>query len=534
MWVNPGNVAKELAQGLVWSIETPHGPGVVATDPMHFFMGQIVSDPGPAYYPLTVLYRLSPLVFLFLPVSLIVLAVSRGRGSRQMPGRLAGLLGLAYIFFFGVMMSLGEKKLESYILPVYPMMDVLAAVGLVACMRWLAGKWQGWRDTWSAPRILSALTALALVAILSISFLWLRLMPYYSAYFNPVLGGAGQAARLFAFGGGEGLDMAAEYLNQKEGAADLTVSAAYPDHVFRYHFDGTTWPLRYGNWTGTWLLADYAVSYISYAQRGIPSAEVLEFFQTLHPEYVARINGVDYASVYRVPSLVSEDMPSISHPASVDLGDQVTFLGYDLGQPQVEAGEQISVTLYWRRQQPLQVDYSVYLRLVNGVYHVWGNQDGAPVYGAMPTSLWEEGMNVADPRRFQVLPGTPPGVYQIAVGMYDPATMRDLNPSTGEGELLLGPVTVVRGASSPPPSPQNPREANLEDQVRLLGFDLEPGGATCTGTRSASNALLGSTLSHGRGLHNLCSPGGSGRQDMGPEGQPARIRLLPNQPMDPR
>lgn len=82
-------------------------------------------------------------------------------------------------------------------------------------------------------------------------------------------------------------------------------------------------------------------------------------------------------------------------------------------------------------------------------------------------------MVVADTRQLQILPGTPPGVYQIAVGMYDPASMRDLNPSDGERELLLGPVTIVRGTSSPAPLPQNPRDANLENQVRLLGFDLE-------------------------------------------------------------
>lgn len=325
----------------------------------------------------------------------------------------------------------------------------------------------------AAQSAYAVLYGLAIAGILLVSLLWLQLRPYYSSYFNPLLGGPTLAARLFAFGGGEGLDMAAYYLNQKQDARDLVVSAAYPNHVFRYHFDGTTWPLRQGTWTGLWLLSDYVVSYFSYEQRDIPSPEVVDFMHSLEPEYVARINGIDYARVYKVPPLVAGDMPPISHPVSVNLGDRVTFLGYDLDTDRVASGGVLELTLYWQRRQPLDVDYSVFLRLINGAYDVWGSQDGGPLAGAMPTSLWDEGMVIADKRQLQVLPGTPPGVYQIAIGMYDAATMEHLDPlDTGE-DLLLGPVEVVRGMAGGPPLPMHVQEANLDNQVRLLGYDFE-------------------------------------------------------------
>jgi hypothetical protein len=472
LWVNARQVFAGLAHTLSWGMQGPHTSLLTPDDtPMQFFLGKTVADPGLGYYPLLILFRLSPFTFLFLPVGLAAMVIGLRRPVLRRSALLAAWLGLAYVVFFLIMLSLGAKKLESYALPIFPMLDLLAAVGLWASLQWATRRWQQRRGRDTAPNMAKLVYSLA-TGILLVSVLWLRLVPYYSSYFNPLLGGTRSAVHLFAFGGGEGLDMAAEYLNQKEDASQLTVATAYPDHVFRHYFEGTTWPLRQGTWTGLWLLADYAISYTSYAQRDLPSAEVVDFFSTLEPEYVATINGVDYARVYQVPPLVSEEIPAISHPASINLADQVDFLGYDLETERVESGGEFGLTLYWQARRPLATDYSLFLRLVNGVYDVWGSQDGSPLWGAMPTSRWQEGMVVADQRRLPVLAGTPPGVYQIELGMYNPSTMDQLAPAGSNTEFLLGPVTVVRASSGAVPELQNPQEANLGDQVRLLGYDL--------------------------------------------------------------
>jgi hypothetical protein len=386
---------------------------------------------------------------------------------------------VAYIVFYVVMISLGAKKLESYVLPIFPMLDTLAAVGLFGLLRWLAQRKPGPHGVAHEP-LFPVLYAAAVVGIVLTSIFWLRLVPHYSAYFNPLLGGVRTASRLLAFGGGEGLDAVAGYLNQKEDAENLVVSTPYDRAVFRYYFEGTAQPPSRKHWTGSWLLSDYVVWYLSYAQRELPAPEIVDLLESLEPEYVARINGIDYARLYEVPPLVTESVPPISHPASVNLDDQVTFLGYDLDTTRVESGGEIGITLYWQGRQPLDTDYSTYLRLINGVYDVWAQEDGAPVRGMMPTSRWDEAV-ITDERRLQMLPGTPPGIYQIAVGVYDPATLQHLEPVGPEEELLLGPVEVVRGLAGGPPAPHHPREANLDDQIRLLGYDLEgqpePGGS---------------------------------------------------------
>jgi hypothetical protein len=482
MWVRPGFALGELARGALWGVAIPHGaPGTAGDVPVQFFWGKVVSDPGPVYYPLSVLYRLSPIVFFFFPVSIVAALVGRKRGVWARSKVLVFWLGVAYIFFYVAMISLSAKKLESYVLPIFPMLDTLAAVGLCASLRWLAQVWKRGREGSPQRAIFPALYAAAVAGIILTSVVWLRLVPHYSAYFNPLLGGVKTASRLLAFGGGEGLDAAAGYLNRKEGAADLVVSTPYDRAVFRYYFDGTAQPPSRKHWTGSWLLSDYVIWYLSYARRDLPSPEAVALLESLEPEYVARINGIEYARVYEVPPFITGNVPPTSHPASVNLGDEVTLLGYDLESDQVESGGEIGLTLYWQGRQPLSTDYSVYLRLVNGVYDVWGQQDGGPLQGMMPTSRWDQEMVIADTRRLQVLPGTPPGAYQVAVGMYDPATMQHLEPVDQAQELLLGPVEVGRGQAGGPPAPQYPHEANLDDQIRLLGYDLaglpESGGS---------------------------------------------------------
>ncbi len=479
MWVRPGHVLSELVRVSVWGVDQPHRASDEEPTAMQFFMGKAVSDPGPGYYPLISFFRMSPVVFIFFPVGIVAVAV--GQKRKTVPRSRAAIfwLGVAYVVFFVLMLSLGAKKLESYVLPIFPMVDALAAVGLSAALGWLAARWPGQRGRAVWLTRPPTLYGVAIVGILAVAIPWLRLEPYYSTYFNSLLGGARVASRLFVFGGGQGLDMAAEYLNQKADAENLVVSSAYYDSVLRYYLRGTATSPGSARWPGSWLLSDYAILYFSYAQRGLPSPEAVAFLESLEPEYVASINGTDYAKVYRVPAFVNRTMPVISHPAHVNLGDEVTFLGYDLAERAISGG-QIEVTLYWQRRQPLATDYSVSVRLLNGVQHVWGQQDSGPLRGLMPTSRWDEDMIIADVHHLDVLPGTPPGIYQIAVSMYDSATQRTLEPKEAESDLVLGPVEIVRQAGAEPPSPQHILGANLDDQIELLGYDLQgraaPGG----------------------------------------------------------
>jgi hypothetical protein len=158
----------------------------------------------------------------------------------------------------------------------------------------------------------------------------------------------------------------------------------------------------------------------------------------------------------------------------VNLSDKILFLGYDLDSNWVVSDGKVILTLYWLALEPTEADYTVYLKLINAVYHIWGKQESRPYWDGLPTNTWHKGQVIGDIREIKLLAGTPPGSYQITVNLYDPYRGEELKP---EQELILGPVEVPR--REPPPFSAlgivHPLEVDLGGKVRLLGYNIESG-----------------------------------------------------------
>jgi hypothetical protein len=158
----------------------------------------------------------------------------------------------------------------------------------------------------------------------------------------------------------------------------------------------------------------------------------------------------------------------------VNLSDKVLFLGYDLDSSWVMSDSKVILTLYWLALEPMEADYTVYLKLINAVYHIWGEQEGRPYWNGLPTNTWQKGQMIGDNREIELLPGTPPGSYQITVNLFDPYRREELKP---ERDLVLGPVEMPR-RESPPISAldiDHRLEMDLGKKVRLLGYNIESG-----------------------------------------------------------
>ncbi|MFQ6014801.1 MAG: glycosyltransferase family 39 protein [Anaerolineae bacterium] len=173
-------------------------------------------------------------------------------------------------------------------------------------------------------------------------------------------------------------------------------------------------------------------------------------------------------------------IPAVDHPLAVSLGDSLDLLGFDGGLESVEAGRGIDLILYWRPRQPMSANYRVSMGLKDGHGHSWTVFDGQPIGPLYPTSQWVPGEVLRDPWRLIVPPGTPPGEYTLELGMYEPATGKELevkdSRSVSPGvRVHLGSVRVVRPevvVTEPLPAMGRVVGANFADRIKLLGYSL--------------------------------------------------------------
>jgi len=126
--------------------------------------------------------------------------------------------------------------------------------------------------------------------------LWLLIWPtrpYYSAYYNPIVGGTRMAPKILLVGWGEGLDQAAAYLNAKPRAQELHI-AIQSFNEFKPFFQGR---VTLAGWAPL-PDPDYFVLYASHVQRGFVPEVTGRLYGRIEPEFVSEVNGLQYAWVY--------------------------------------------------------------------------------------------------------------------------------------------------------------------------------------------------------------------------------------------
>src|SRR5581483_12389408 len=108
-----------------------------------------------------------------------------------------------------LVMSLGPKKQDRYLLPATPLLGVVAAVGFERALRRL-------------PRPSGRALAVGGVGAAQLALCaWAR--PYYFTFYSPLFGGAVVAEQVLPVGWGEGLDLVAAYLEQRPNRSQLRV-----------------------------------------------------------------------------------------------------------------------------------------------------------------------------------------------------------------------------------------------------------------------------------------------------------------------
>lgn len=259
--------------------------GKVAAGTKEFFAtehySQQVHALGPWWYPQAFLLWTTPLQL----VGLASLPFLFWKVKKMSKVSLAILGGFALIFFFAIQYSI--KKGDRYMLPDFLLFNVIAALGLSAIptLRSRIVKWVG----------IGLVIAVAGWQVMNI----FQLHPYYLAYRNPFFRNIAQGRTM---GWGEGLDLAAYYLNEKPDAKEMLV-VSYYESSFAQHFVGqVTSAERLGKETLEEIDGDYVVLYRTMQGRAPERWEtkVLTDFASKTPEKVISLNGEEYVWIYKV------------------------------------------------------------------------------------------------------------------------------------------------------------------------------------------------------------------------------------------
>ena len=275
-----------------------------------YFWGAVQPDPGVWFYVGSLPHRVTPLVVVGLAAA-VLLYRRENLGERT--------LVVALLFFaalFTLFMGSSAKKFERYILPAVPALAVVASIGLSRAAD-VAARFVGARSTrrdrpipdTALRRLAGIVLAVVLAAQAAAVFAH---HPYYLAWYNPLAGGGASAARRLPVGWGEGMDLAAEYLNEAALFNQRGFEMTFGGPSARISLDATVStpsvtllaPLFHGTTVKArdWEQADYVVLYVDDVQIGEPDL-VNRFHGVVEPEHVVTINGIDYAWIYRLDDL---------------------------------------------------------------------------------------------------------------------------------------------------------------------------------------------------------------------------------------
>ena len=174
-WADPASAVRSLIDAVTYH----EGIGLRPV----FFLGRSQVDPGAAFYPVVLLFRLTPPVLL--GVLLWVLTLRRdGVGTSH------GLALLFPAFVYLVAITFASKKFDRYVLTVVPLLTVVAAIALhrIGWWRWV------------------------LLIGLVLPWAWTAVIPLQ--YASPLLGGGWTAQHIVPLGWSEGTGFAAHRLNR--------------------------------------------------------------------------------------------------------------------------------------------------------------------------------------------------------------------------------------------------------------------------------------------------------------------------------
>jgi hypothetical protein len=140
------------------------------------------------------------------------------------------------------------------------------------------------------------------------------------------------------------------------------------------------------------------------------------------------------------------NLPDVPRPTDLTFGSPplIKLIGHDLteGTQPAKPGDMLRVTLYWQALTETEINYTVFVQVLNVDWQVVAQRDLQPLAGSAPTNTWLAGEYLTDPYQLNLPAAMRPGSYRVIAGLYDARTGQRLPVSSGGDFVDLGAVTV--------------------------------------------------------------------------------------------
>jgi len=160
-------------------------------------------------------------------------------------------------------------------------------------------------------------------------------------------------------------------------------------------------------------------------------------------------DNVSLGDSYVLPPIKILNSSSVTpqYPVSANFQDGFALLGYDIEMAgkSVQAGETVTITLYYEGQYTPAKSYTQFLHLYSPELRVVAQHDSLPQAGANPTFTWAAGERIVDVLTLLIAEDTPTGTYELQVGFYDAtASATRLAVADSQGRLLQNDQITLR------------------------------------------------------------------------------------------
>ena len=458
LWFDPGPYLNTVFfRGLAQATSSSAWHGDV------FFAGRIVpDDPGSLFYPVALAFRSTPPMWLGLAWALIILGYALAKRATAKAGALSWPAASAgvWVVYSGVIftgLSFAFSKMDRYLVPLLPALDILAASGAVWVWDW------GSRRSRTSRRIGWIAKGGVLAACIAQLWLTLSAYPYFYSYWNPMVGGGAAAAKTVPVGSGEGLDQGIDILNRLPDAKQLTLVCGASRVWCAGKFAGTSLSSEVLN-SGEWAQADYVLFYIAWSQRQTYPQEVVDYLTDRYLVHRVELSGATYAWLCRVPKM--------QYYSGTRLMGRGTLFGYNVSNSQLQAGDVLTTTLYWRNESQQPGD-APFVKVVDAAGYPWASVLPRPRPGFEGAAHTHDAI-VESEAALHLPVGMPPGRYVLKMGFV-----------TGDNQAFVGEFALpdngddvhVASSGTFPVADQitvpHPLRFAAAD-VSLLGYEVTP------------------------------------------------------------